>query len=653
METSDIVADASRYLASTLHEIRTPIQTIIGNVELLKETKLDKEQSEYVRQIQFSSDILLELANTVLDFNKIRSNEFKLETVPFDICRLTEQVADMFSIEVFNRGMEFVTDIGKDVPPLVLGDPVRVQQIFLNLIKNAVKFTEKGYIHIELRRQDDFLLFSVTDTGIGISAENKARLFTDYYQSDISTYRKFGGTGLGLSICKNLVTVMNGEIDAGDNPDGGSVFKVKLPLLQVAKTFTRAEKPSVPKNQKILVVDDSVLAAKSLAAILSDAGFPQAEILTNGADALKEIQNADRAGSPFTLVFVDMIMPVMDGWRFASELKNSPGLKSKPHLFLTVPEGQMEKDAKMKRLNWFSQYIYKPFSRKTVRDIMTAFFERKDENLEELEGVADRQSPHAAQKKTEQIVKGKKILIAEDHPVNRKLMETFVRKFGAEVYLAADGSEAVRKIRETPDIALIFMDIQMPVKNGIDATLEIRETGYQGIIIACTANNDKNDFEAYKRNGINDIIVKPFKSGTIKAVLEKWNTILEIPNVTDIASIQIPEGGEDCLWNKDEFLESLDGDKNLAKEILGTFIKQTEDILTRAAKATERENYAELRKLAHLLKGSSGAIFAEKLAEYSAKLNAAAKKSDRNACLFYAAEFGREFERFKTAAEEL
>ena len=203
-KSKGVLDEASRYLASTLHEIRTPIQTIIGTIELLQDTNMDSEQREYIRQIQFSADVLLDLANNILDFSKIRSNNFQLESVPFNICELTEQVVDLISIEAFNRGLEIITDIDSSITPLVMGDPVRVQQIILNLLKNAVKFTNTGYIHVELKKDKEMIKFRITDTGIGISDDTKKKLFTDYYQADISTYRKFGGTGLGLSICKTL-----------------------------------------------------------------------------------------------------------------------------------------------------------------------------------------------------------------------------------------------------------------------------------------------------------------------------------------------------------------------------------------------------------------------------------------------------------------
>ena len=190
---SETVNEASRFLASTLHEIRTPVQTIMSALELISETELDKEQTEYIRQIQFSAEVLLDLANNILDFTKIRSAKFRLETIPFDIGKIAEMVVDLISIEAFNKGIEIVTDISPSVPKMLTGDPVRIQQIMLNLIKNAVKFTNQGYIHVELDyNKSTGLHFQVTDSGIGITEDKRKKLFTDYFQADVSTYRKFG-----------------------------------------------------------------------------------------------------------------------------------------------------------------------------------------------------------------------------------------------------------------------------------------------------------------------------------------------------------------------------------------------------------------------------------------------------------------------------
>ena len=239
----------------------------------------------------------------------------------------------------------------------------------------------------------------------------------------------------------------------------------------------------------------------------------------------------------------------------------------------------------------------------------------------------------------------KKILVVEDHPVNRKLLVTFVQKFGADVYFAEDGQQAIEQINEVPDIEIIFMDIQMPVKNGIEATRELRHSGYKGIIISFTANNDKNDFESYKKIGINDIIVKPFKSQAIGNILEKWGTIMELPEIQDITTLESDER-KISSWDQEDFMDTIQQDLELGKSIISTFTEQTKLTLQNAETALEKSDFEELRKIGHSLCGSSGTISATRLADYGSRLNTCAKNMDIPGCRFNLDEFNHEFQHF-------
>lgn len=652
MENSDSLSaidEASRYLASTLHEIRTPIQTIIGTVELLQDTSMDDEQREYIRQIQFSADVLLDLANNILDFTKIRSDQFKLESVPFNIVELTEQVVDLISIEAFNRGLEIITDIDFSIPSIICGDPVRIQQIILNLLKNAVKFTNHGYIHLELKKAGQNILFTIKDTGIGIKKEQKEKIFTNYYQGDISTYRRFGGTGLGLSISKNLVHLMNGRIGVKPNKDEGSIFWFTLPIVKNPgfENFEQKETFQAQKNSKILIIDDNQKAANSLIKILNAAGIFDIESTTQPQNTIQLILDAESQKKPFNLVFIDMIMPAMDGWHLASEIHNEKKIKNTPELYLIVPEGQMKGEAKMKMLNWFEGYLYKPLKRKKVFELLKESTDKKNNNIVELELANDDMIMTLEPVDDSSVAKNKRVLVAEDHPVNSKLIETFLRNFGADVFLAEDGQQAVEQIKQNPNIELIFMDIQMPVKNGVEATVELRKSGYKGIIIACTANNDSNDFETYKKSGINDILVKPFKSSTIRTILENWIPIIDLPVLKSVTTLEPENSAKKTAWDKEDFLDTTGGDIASSIEILKTFAKQTNRLLKEAEMAVEAKDFEKLRVLGHSLKGSSGTVSAKLLAEYASRLNITAKTGDIAGCRFNLEEFKHEYVRFK------
>lgn len=646
--------NSARFLATTLHEIRTPIQTIIGSAELLNTTKLDREQKEYIHQIQFSAEVLLSLANDILDYSKISDKNFKLENTPFNIVNLVEKTTDIVSIEAFNKGLEIVTDVDTAISESIMGDQVRVQQVLLNMIKNAVKFTSKGYIYITVKLDGDFLLFKVIDSGIGISKEAKGNLFEAYYQADTSTTRKYGGTGLGLSICKSLVTAMKGKLGVTDNPETcGSVFYFTIPYKPAIDAVLKYELV-IPARTKILVVDDNSLARKSLVKHLEKFGIKNIYSESNALDALKLLREHADKGEPFSTVFIDMIMPKVDGWHLAAEINNDKGINN-AKLYLIVPEGQIGSDAKMKMLNWFDGYLYKPIKRKKLFDLVsqsfkesfeTAVSEQKDPGLilheRTLAKKAKEESmqENSLREKTENILRENKdnaiagglhILVAEDHPVNRKLLVTFLTKFGADIIEAENGQEAVETTLKHSEIDFIFMDIQMPVKNGIDATLEIRKNNFKGIIIACTANSDKDDFEHYKKAGMNDVIVKPFKSQTIKEIIEKWNTALILPTAQEIATLISNKIPVKKSWNIEDFMDTVANDYNFGKQLITDFIYQTETLIKTIPEAIEKKNFEELRRIGHTLKGSSSTVSAFPLSDYGTRLNKAAKSEDIDA----------------------
>lgn len=646
--------NSARFLATTLHEIRTPIQTIIGSAELLNTTKLDREQKEYIHQIQFSAEVLLSLANDILDYSKISDKNFKLENTPFNIVNLVEKTTDIVSIEAFNKGLEIVTDVDTAISESIMGDQVRVQQVLLNMIKNAVKFTSKGYIYITVKLDGDFLLFKVIDSGIGISKEAKGNLFEAYYQADTSTTRKYGGTGLGLSICKSLVTAMKGKLGVTDNPETcGSVFYFTIPYKPAIDAVLKYELV-IPARTKILVVDDNSLARKSLVKHLEKFGIKNIYSESNALDALKLLREHADKGEPFSTVFIDMIMPKVDGWHLAAEINNDKGINN-AKLYLIVPEGQIGSDAKMKMLNWFDGYLYKPIKRKKLFDLVsqsfkesfeTAVSEQKDPGLilheRTLAKKAKEESmqENSLREKAENILRENKdnaiagglhILVAEDHPVNRKLLVTFLTKFGADIIEAENGQEAVETTLKHPEIDFIFMDIQMPVKNGIDATLEIRKNNFKGIIIACTANSDKDDFEHYKKAGMNDVIVKPFKSQTIKEIIEKWNTALILPTAQEIATLISNKIPVKKSWNIEDFMDTVANDYNFGKQLITDFIYQTETLIKTIPEAIEKKNFEELRRIGHTLKGSSSTVSAFPLSDYGTRLNKAAKSEDIDA----------------------
>ena len=521
-----------KFLANAMHEIRTPLQTILGTTELLSLTQLDSEQKEYIRQIQFSTEVLLSLANDMLDMSKLTSDNFTLENIPFNVLNLVEQVTDLIAIEAYSKKLEITTYFDYELPLWIWGDPTRIQQIILNLAKNAVKFTHEGYVAVSVRKgtlcTKEKIVFEIADSGIGIPKEKREKIFEDYYQTDASTTRKYGGTGLGLAICKHLTHKMAGIIQVGETPEHGSFFRVILPLKP-------AEAPAVPpyaadqsdshlhvwpkpipyqEHMRVLIVDDDIHAQTSIARKLALFGCKHISTASGASECLVKMHAAAAQGAPFTLALIDMVMPKIDGWHLAAYINNDKVING-ANLYLLIPQGSMGGEAKMKELSWFNGYVYKPLKHEAAYHMLCECNEQpvdldsmqEPEQLPQAQPVLECRQP---------------ALVAEDNTLNQKLILTFLKQLGVEAYSAADGTEVLRAVQEHPDIAVIFMDIRMPVLNGIDAAKQLRAAGYGGIIIACTANNDTSDFVQYADAGMDDILIKPFKKAAIEQLLHKW-----------------------------------------------------------------------------------------------------------------------------------
>lgn len=650
-------ADTGLFLANTIHEVRTPIQTIIGTLELFQQTKLDTEQTEYIRQIQFAADVLLSLANNILDFSKIQSGKIEIEKIPMDVIGITEQTLDLICIEAHNRGLEIVTDLDYTIPPFIKGDPVRIQQILLNFIKNAVKFTSKGYIRLRLSQQNNgtVLLFEVEDSGIGIPEEKQRHLFKDFYQVHVSTTRKYGGTGLGLSICKSLVVLMGGDIGMRSNPMGGSIFWFTVPMEKLSaeemqkalsEIRPRTSDPLIPESTSVLLVDDSKLALRSLCAKLRALNVKHIDTVSSGEQALRQMRKTAAVGNPYSLVFIDMLMPGMDGWYLATEINSDTSINNSK-LCLMVPEGQMGGEAKMKMLDWFNGYLYKPIKLHMLREMLLTHFSTPLD-LEVVESSVSQ---------NEFSVAGLTILAVEDHPVNRKLIQTFLKQFGADVLTANDGQEAVDCIKENPHIDLVFMDILLPQKSGLQATIEVRQVGYKGVIIACTANTDSSDFKLYLSNGMNDILTKPFKRKNIEDVLRKWEPFVRrIKTDMPVSCPAFTVGGDvqflDDVWAVNSFMESIKNDKKTASDLIDRYVFQTDHLVRRIPEYLAKKEFMRLEGIGETIRDSSAVLRADLLTSAGTALQQAAKERDATAVKKAFKDIHSGFAAFVKAARE-